>query len=88
MLSLNHIEEINVNEFRNGPCKLAGMEYHGYKYTAEEWEEKCGVNPNKWPQYFRATKTGLMAITKEFKETYAAYINNHKHNLAALGIKC
>ncbi len=50
--------DLTVEEFKAGPAKLAGMIGNGGKYSAEEWQEKCGVNPRQWR---RGDKNKLMS---------------------------
>lgn len=76
-----------IEDFKNGPAKLAGMIGWGGYYTAEVWQEKTGINPREWPNYFKEWNSKLMSVTEAFRKDYNAYIGQIRHDYNALGIK-
>ena len=66
--------------------KAAGMMHRSAYYTADVFQARCGVNPAQYPQYFKATKTGLVMVLPRFREDYERHVLAHRNNLALLGV--
>jgi hypothetical protein len=56
---MNEIETLNALQ------KISGMLYAAYKYTAEEWQEKTGVNPAHLSPHFFKTHNKRYALSDE-----------------------
>lgn len=67
----------------NSPAwKLSGMEYAGGMYSAKEWEEKTGVNPLNYPNYFKVSG-GFCYVTDKFRRDYKI-ASEYKRQMGAM----
>ena len=65
--------------------KLSGMKYASH-YTAKEWEEKTGVNPQQfYPSYIGLSNHNKCYWKPEAEHLYQNWKRGHHKNLNTLG---
>jgi hypothetical protein len=65
---------------------LSGMIYCSFSYTPEQWITKVGVDPRRFPQWFRVTSLNLVGVTDQFRNDLAIHDRLHKMRYATLGV--
>ena len=67
--------------------RLSGMRRAQGYYTAEEWEEKTGINPKRFaPKYIGIRKSGLCVWEESAENVYQTERARVRSNWAALGV--
>ena len=67
--------------------KLSGMIYCSFSYTPEQWVTKVGVNPKRFPQWFRVTNLNLVGVTDQFRRDLERHDELRSMRYATLGIR-
>ena len=70
----------------NDLFKLAGMRYFPAYDTPEQWKEKTGVNPERFPNHIRVTQHGKCVWTIKAEDAYQKEAQRIKNNWTAIGV--